>query len=133
MSLFTVVKTAFLYKLCVGPLVPYLCTAGVDRCFCLLYQIPGSPREESRTLNGRNTDSSQVLSCLVLVLLGFCVFGLFSLGFGGVFWYFGGGGCCFCCLFGFGVLFSCFFQLQLDVLQAETYLTDEIMLSVKTN
>jgi len=48
--------------------MPYLCIDGVDRCFCVFYQMSGSPGGESRSLNGGKTDSSQVLSCLGLVV-----------------------------------------------------------------
>lgn len=67
LSLFAVVKTAFLYSLCVEPDMPYFCTGGVDRHFCLLYQTSGNTGEELRHLNGGNSDSSQIVSCVVLV------------------------------------------------------------------
>lgn len=67
LSLFVVVKTAFLYKLCIGPSMPYFCTDGVDRHFCLLYQASGNTGEELRSLNGGKSDSSKILSFVVLV------------------------------------------------------------------
>lgn len=67
LSLFAVVKTTFFYRLCVEPYVPSFCTDGVDRHFCLLYQTSGNTGEELRCLNEGKNDSSQIVSCVVLV------------------------------------------------------------------